>query len=234
VTKSFSVIIPVFRESAIINQTIEHIRQISPGFDMELIVVDGDDHGNTVNAITSEQVIQMITAKGRARQMNKGASRAKGEILLFLHADTELPANAFRSISSFLDSGEYAGGAFDLGIRSPRRIFRIIEKAVSLRTRLTGIPYGDQAIFVRRDYFEKMRGFRDIPLMEDVEFMRNLKRSGYRIGIIPDKVRTSSRRWDREGVLFCTLRNWILISLYLLGADPRKLERFYDRTRQDE
>jgi rSAM/selenodomain-associated transferase 2 len=234
VRKSFSVIIPVFNESAIINTTIEHVWQTSSGFDTELIIVDGDCHGNTVQTITNTRAIQMITAKGRGKQMNKGAALAKGEILLFLHADTELPANAFSAISSLLDSEEYVGGAFDLGIQSGKRIFRIIEKVVSLRTRLTGVPYGDQAIFVRRDYFRKVKGFQEIPLMEDVAFMKNLKRSGYKIGIIPQQVRTSSRRWEREGVFFCTLRNWLLISLYQLGADPRKLERFYYRNRQKE
>lgn len=229
--KTFSVIIPVFNESAIINNTIEHVWQTASGFDTELIIVDGDINGDTVKTIRNKQAIPMITAKGRGRQMNEGASAASGEILLFLHADTELPVNAFEAISSLLDSGEYAGGAFALGIGSGKRIFRIIENMVSLRTRLTGIPYGDQAIFVRRDCFEKVRGFQEIPLMEDVAFMRNLKRSGYKIGIIPQKVRTSARRWEREGVFFCTLRNWLLISLYLLGTDPQKLERLYYRDR---
>jgi rSAM/selenodomain-associated transferase 2 len=222
---------PVFKESAIINKTIEHVWQTASGFDTELIIVDGDINGDTVKTIRNKQAIPMITAKGRGRQMNKGASAASGEILLFLHDDTELPANAFEAVSSLLDSGEYAGGAFALGIGSGKRIFRIIENVVSLRTRLTGIPYGDQAIFVRRDCFEKVRGFQEIPLMEDVAFMRNLKRSGYKIGIIPQKVRTSARRWEREGVFFCTLRNWLLISLYLLGTDPQKLERLYYRNR---
>jgi rSAM/selenodomain-associated transferase 2 len=232
VGKSFSVIIPVFNESPIINKTIEHVLQTASGFDIELIIVDGDVNGDTIKTITNTQVLQLITAKGRGRQMNKGASLAKGDILLFLHADTELPAHSFEAISSLLNAEEYAGGAFNLGIKSGKRIFRIIEKAVSLRTCLTGIPYGDQAIFVRRDYFEKVKGFQEIPLMEDVAFMRNMKRSGHKIGIIPQKVQTSARRWEREGVLSCTLRNWFLISLYLLGADPRKLERFYYGIRQ--
>ena len=136
--------------------------------------------------------------------MNKGASAAKGDILLFLHIDTELPEGAFAGISSVIDDGEYAGGAFDLGIESGRWIFRLIEKLVFVRTRATRIPYGDQAIFIRRECFETLKGFKDIPIMEDVEFMRRLKKSGYKISIIPQKVKTSSRRWEREGVLYCT------------------------------
>ena len=226
--KSFSVIIPVFNEASLINQTIEHVYSTSSGFDIEVIVVDGDVHGNTVRAITNMQVIQMTSDRGRGRQMNKGASAAGGEILLFLHADTELPANAFESISSLLDAEEYVGGAFDLGIQSGRLIYRVIEKLVAVRTRLTKVPYGDQAIFVKKAYFEKMRGFPEIPIMEDVAFMRRLKRAGYKIGIIPQKVQTSPRRWEREGVLFCTMRNWTLISLYLVGVKPEKLGRYRD------
>ncbi len=232
--KSFSVIIPVFNESLVINQTIEQVYRTGSGFDIEVIIVDGDISGDTIKAVTDEKVIQMRTSRGRGKQMNKGASVARGEILLFLHADTALPANAFEAISSFLEAEEYICGAFDLGIQSGRRIFRFIEKVVSIRTRLTGIPYGDQAIFIRRDYFEKVRGFQEIPLMEDVAFMRSLKRSGYKICIIPQKVQTSPRRWEREGILFCTLRNWLLISLYLLGVDPQKLERYYYRDRLRE
>jgi rSAM/selenodomain-associated transferase 2 len=234
VRKSFSVIIPVFNESLIINQTIEHVYRTGSRFDIEVIIVDGDIRGDTVKAVANKKVIQMITSRGRGKQMNKGASVAGGEILLFLHADTELPADAFEAISSFLDAEEYICGAFDLGIQSGRRIFRVIEKLVFIRTRLTGIPYGDQAIFIRRDYFEKVQGFQEIPLMEDIAFMRSLKRSGYKIGIIPQKVQTSSRRWEREGVFFCTLRNWLLTCLYLLGVDPQKLERYYYRDRQGE
>ncbi len=148
-------------------------------------------------------------------------------ILLFLHTDTELPEEAFDGISSVIDNREYAGGAFDLGIESGRWIFRLIEKLVFVRTRATRIPYGDQAIFIRRECFETLKGFKDIPIMEDVEFMQRLKKSGYKISIIPQKVKTSSRRWEREGILYCTVRNWALISLYSIGVKPEKLVKFY-------
>lgn len=229
--KSFSVIIPVFHESLIINKTIEDVYRIGAGFDIEVIVVDGNVHGDTVASIINKKAIPLITYRGRARQMNKGASVASGEILVFLHADTQLPANAFDAISSFLETGEYVGGAFDLGIQSRRWIFRVIEQLVSVRTRLTRVPYGDQAIFIKRDYFETMKGFPEIPLMEDVAFMRGLKKSGHKIVIVPQKVQTSPRRWDKEGIFFCTIRNWTLMSLYLIGIPPDKLEQFYYRDR---
>jgi rSAM/selenodomain-associated transferase 2 len=228
---TFSVIIPVLNEAPLINETIARLLQIALGSDIEVIVVDGDVHGRTVKAITHVQVIPVVAGQGRGIQMNRGASVSKGDVLLFLHADTELPAHTFEAISSLLESGEYVGGAFDLGIQSDRWIFRIIETAASLRSRITRMPYGDQAIFVRRACFEDFGGFPEIPLMEDVAFMRGLKKSGYKIGIIPLKVLTSARRWEQEGVLFCTLRNWALIFLYLLGVAPERLERFYYRHR---
>jgi rSAM/selenodomain-associated transferase 2 len=229
VNYSFSVIIPVLHEALLINETIGHVYQRGAGFDIEIIVVDGDPEGETINVIRNNEIIKVISPKGRGRQMNKGASLARGEILLFLHTDTELPADAFRTISSVIDKQGCAGGAFDLGIKSGRLIFRLIEKTVSIRTRLTGIPYGDQAIFIKKEIFKKIKGYREIPLMEDVEFMRRVKKSGCHLCIIPEKVKTSPRRWEKEGVLYCTLRNWTLISLYLSGVNPEKLVKFYYR-----
>jgi rSAM/selenodomain-associated transferase 2 len=159
--------------------------------------------------------------------MNEGVRAAGGDILVFLHADTELPANAFRSISSIMLKGRFAGGAFDLAIDARGLIFRVIEWVTSNRSRLTRIPYGDQAIFLGRDSFMRIGGYRDIPLMEDVDLMRRLKARGDRIFIIREKVKTSARRWEREGVLRCTARNWAIMLLYLLGVRPERLARWY-------
>jgi rSAM/selenodomain-associated transferase 2 len=233
VSCSFSIILPVLNESPIINQTIEHIYRLGYGVDLEVIVVDGDTEGGTVYSIIDERVIKVISPKGRGRQMNKGASVATGDILLFLHTDTELPENAFMTISTVIDRKQYVGGAFDLGIKSGRLIFRLIEKMVYIRTRITGIPYGDQAIFIKKDFFAGMNGYQEIPIMEDVELMRRIKKSGYKICIIPQRVSTSPRRWEKEGIIYCTLRNWALIILYLSGFKPEKLAKFYYRE-QDE
>ena len=224
---SFSIIIPVLNESSVINHTVEQVCRIGCGFDMEVIVIDGDSQGRTINVLRNSEIIKGISPRGRGEQMDKGASFAHGEILLFLHTDTELPEHALRTISSVMGDKEYAGGAFDLGIRSARLIFRLMEKLVHVRTRLTRIPYGDQAIFLRKEVFDKMKGFKKIPLMEDVEFMKRIKRSGYKIRIIPQKVKTSPRRWEKEGVIYCTLRNWMLRGLYHLGVQPDKLVKFY-------
>ncbi len=227
IVRSFSVIIPVLDESSTINQTIEHIYHVGSGTDIEVIVIDGDVEGKTIRAIRNKEVIKGISPRGRGKQMNKGASLAQKDILVFLHTDTELPEDAFRTISSIMEGKRYLAGAFDLGIRSSRPVFRIIEKAVYVRTRVTRIPCGDQAIFIKKDFFDRLNGFQEIPLMEDVEFMRRMKRSGYKICIIPQKVKTSPRRWEKEGIFYCTMRNWILRSLYLLGVPPDKLVRFY-------
>lgn len=226
---SFSVIIPVLNEAPIINRTIEHLSRIRSGFDVEVIVVDGDPLGTTLSAIHHKEVVKVRSLRGRGVQMNKGASVSKGELLLFLHTDTELPEDAFSNITSFMQGSRFVGGAFELGIDSDRPVFRLIERMVSARTRFTNIPYGDQALFIKRDFFHEIDGFREIPLMEDVELMRRIKQLGYRICIIPRKLKTSSRRWEREGILFCTLRNWALISLYTLGVSPEKLVKFYYR-----
>ena len=226
---SFSIVIPVFHESSLINHALKHVKEISAGFESEIIVVDGDPKGSTLECIEHPNIVKIISGKGRGRQMNKGAASATGEILIFLHADTELPDEALARIASVMDNKEYSGGAFDLGIKSGRRIFRIMEKLVSIRTRLTSVPYGDQAIFIRRKCFEALKGFREIPIMEDIEFMRRMKKSGNRIFVIPKKVNTSPRRWEKEGILRCTLRNWALIGLYSLGVKPEKIVKFYYR-----
>ncbi|MGD0884270.1 MAG: TIGR04283 family arsenosugar biosynthesis glycosyltransferase [Thermodesulfovibrionales bacterium] len=222
-----SIIIPAWHESSIINQTINTIVSLPCNGDFEVIVVDGSAAGETIRAIQNREVRTAIAETGRARQMNEGASRARGDILLFLHADTVLPRDALRSIASVMAKKDVVGGAFDLGIQSNRPIFRIIENAASLRSRITRIPYGDQAPFIRKDYFHAVGGFQEIPLMEDVELMRRIKKAGGRIRFVPEKVKTSPRRWETEGILYCTVRNWTIRALYFLGVSPENLIRFY-------
>jgi rSAM/selenodomain-associated transferase 2 len=222
-----SIIIPVWNEASIINQTINTLLSLPCDDDLEVIVVDVGPSGETIGAIRNREVKTAVAEKGRAKQMNKGASVALGNILVFLHADTVLPKDALQSISSAMQKKDIVGGAFDLGIQSDRLIFRIIENAASLRSRITRIPYGDQAPFIRRDYFHAVGGFKEIPLMEDVELMRRINKAGDRIHIIPEKVKTSPRRWETEGILYCTVRNWTISTLYFLGVPPEKLMRFY-------
>ncbi len=220
-----SLVIPVLNEARRINEAIAGIRAIDGH--VEIIVVDGSPEGETIRAITDTGVIRLTSSRGRALQMNRGASQATGEALLFLHADTDLPHHAFERIESILADDRFVGGAFDLEIGDKGAAFRMIGRLASLRSRLTRIPYGDQAIFLRRDYFNKLGGFRHMPIMEDVDLMRRVRRAGGKICIVKDRVRTSSRRWRKEGILRCTLRNRTLMLLYLLGVAPEKLARRY-------
>ena len=160
--------------------------------------------------------------------MNAGAARASGDILLFLHADTLLPPEALcRKSLTRLSDGRFVGGAFDLGFQNSRWIFRLTGKCASLKHRLTRVPYGDQAIFMRRSYFDQIGGYPEIPLMEDVELMKRVKRQGGRIVILPEAVATSSRKWEKDGVLYTILRNWMLQALYLFGVPAEKLVKYY-------
>jgi rSAM/selenodomain-associated transferase 2 len=222
---SISVVIPVLNEAQAINGSIGHLRSQDPA--LEIIMVDGDPERSTVKAVTDRHVNTAVSLPGRATQMNHGASLARGDILLFLHADTILPPGGIASLREEMQDDRYIGGAFDLGIASKRPLFRVTERYVALRTRLTGIPFGDQAIFLRRSYFKRIGGYAPIPIMEDVELMRRIRRRGDRITVIPRKVMTSPRRWEREGVVYATLRNWTLQLLYLAGVPPERLARLY-------
>jgi rSAM/selenodomain-associated transferase 2 len=225
--RSVSIIIPVFNETHIISESIQHIHQSGFGEADEIIVVDGSTEANTIVSISQRWVRKVSSPKGRGVQMNCGAKMATGDILLFLHADTHLVSNALPLIKHTLNHPRIVGGAFDLGIQSDRVIYRLIEKMASLRSRITRIPYGDQAIFIEKSFFTKIGGYRDIPIMEDVELMKRVKSFGGKIRIIRSPVMTSPRRWEAEGVVFGTLRNWMLISLYSFGVDPKRLARFY-------
>jgi rSAM/selenodomain-associated transferase 2 len=223
----FSIVIPAYREAGRINDMLDRLMGITGAEDSEVIVVDGAPEQSTLAVIKSPAVRKIASSKGRGVQLNTGAREAAGAILIFLHADTRLPPNALETIDRVMNSGDPVAGAFDLGIDSDRFAFRVIEKIASLRSRLTRIPYGDQAVFLRRDYFHSLGGFQDIPIMEDVELMQRIKKRGGKIHILTDRVQTSARRWEKEGILCGTLRNWLLISLYHMGVRPETLARFY-------
>jgi len=222
-----SIVVPVLYETEAINPLIEHVRKVGEGEDYEIIVVDGSPEKNTIDAIKDRDVIKKISLTGRARQMNAGAAAARGEILLFLHADTKLPQGGLKKIREVLQDGMYVGGAFDLKLDTQRRSLRFIAWAARIRVRFTEIPYGDQAIFLRKDYFNAIGYYRDIPIMEDVELMVKIKRLGGKICIIKDPVRSSPRKWLQEGIFYTTFRNHIIRILYSLGVSPDRLVKLY-------
>ncbi len=223
----FSFIIPVWNEEAIISRTIEHIRGLNASGGAEIIIVDGDPGEKTIKVARHMDVNTAISEKGRGNQMNLGAALAAGEILIFLHADTFLPPYALELIEAAMEDSSCIAGAFDLAIDSERPVFRLIEKAASLRSRMTRIPYGDQTFFMGKRDFRELGGFRDIPIMEDVEIMQRIKKRKGKICIIGRAVRTSPRRWEKEGVVYTTLRNWLILLLYVFGVSPEKIIRFY-------
>lgn len=229
----FSLIVPVVHEAECINALLAHLRRLSGQERSEIIVVDGSAHGETLKAIHDQEIITLTATPGRAAQMNAGAALARGEILIFLHADTELPPDALPRIEALMQEHRHVGGAFDLRIQSPRWIFRVISALASFRSRLLRIPYGDQAFFIRRTYFERIGGFKEVPLMEDIELMRRIKKAGGTIAFISEPVWTSARRWEEEGILYCTMRNLVLSSLYYVGVSPRRLARFYPHRGSD-
>lgn len=223
-TPVISVIIPVLQEQLRINGVIRQITQEDS--DCEVLVVDGDPAGATLSVIHDLQVIRLTALQGRGSQLSAGAEVAGGSILVMLHADTRLPANALTSIRNAVACGAQ-WGAFRLGIDDDHTAFRIIERAVDLRCTLFSLPYGDQAIFVTRKALDAAGGIPAIPLMEDLELALRLKQAGQHFILLNDRTATSSRRWRKDGIFRRTMRNWVLLLRYLTGADPHKLARKY-------
>ena len=159
--------------------------------------------------------------------MNKGAQLARGEGLMFLHADTQLPPNALEAARSVLADDNCVGGAFKLRVDTRNIVIHGIAAISNFRNRLHRVPFGDQAIFLRRDYFNRIGGFKNIPLMEDVELMKRIRKRGDRIRILPERVLSSARRWEKEGVVFCVFRNALVLAFFHLGVSPQRLAGFY-------
>ena len=227
-----SIIIPALNEADSIGSVVNHIKllpdyaPVGNKHGVEIIVVDGDPDGSTLEALRKNDAMGITSSKGRGRQMNVGAAAATGDTLVFLHADTRLPQNALSKLRKARACGIEAG-AFSLSIASERPAFRAIAAGARFRTRMTGIPYGDQAQFFSRELFEQLDGYAEIPLMEDVEIMRRVRASGVFPVVLSERVKTSSRRWERDGAFYGTVRNTILVHLYSLGVSPAWLARFY-------
>lgn len=224
---SVSVIVPVLHEQDRIRAVVEHVLSLPAPGPIEVLAVDGDPGGSTLCALGKDAATGLIAGGGRAGQMNAGANRAQGDVLVFLHADTQLPERAFFLIHEALFDPGFDAGAFDLAFDSGRLSLRIVAFTGRLRSRITRIPFGDQAQFFRREFFHKLGGFADIPLMEDVEIMRRTKKQGGKIRILRDKAVTSPRRYETEGVWRRTFGNWTLQFRYLLGASPALLAEKY-------
>ena len=219
-----SVIVPVLDEAAGIVGSLAALAPLRAR-GHELIVVDAGSRDGTA-ALSRGHADAVIEApRGRARQMNVGAARAQGEVLLFLHADTTLPASADTAIAHALASGA-SWGRFDVKIEGRSAMFPLIAALMNLRSRWSGIATGDQAIFVRRDVFGRVGGFPDQPLMEDIELSLRL-RALSRPACLNERVLTSGRRWEQHGVWHTILLMWRLRWRYWRGASPEALAKAY-------
>lgn len=218
---NISVIIPTLNEAAHIESAI---RSASGAF--EVIVVDAGSSDATPQIAHDCGARVLDALSGRGGQMDAGASEAKGDVLLFLHADARLPQAWDASVISALLNERTVAGAFTLAIESKRLSLRLIERLSGLRARLCGLVYGDQALFVRKAAFMTVGGFRKLPLMEDVDCVKRLRGiGGFRV--LGDRVTVSPRRWDRDGAVKTTLRNIIVLSMYLAGYAPARLYAIY-------
>jgi len=222
-----SVVIPALNEEAALAATVASAR--APGV-REVIVVDGGSSDDTADVARRLGARVLNAPRGRAPQMNAGAVAATGTVLLFLHADTTLPAGFDAAVLTALRDPLVVGGRFDLSLMPSSLLLALTATLINLRSRLSRIATGDQAIFVRRQVFEDLGGFPELPLMEDIAFSRALKRAGD-VACLRQKVTTSSRRWRQKGVLRTILLMWSLRFLYFCGVSPECLRRAYSDAR---
>jgi Glycosyltransferases, probably involved in cell wall biogenesis len=226
--ESLSVIIPTLNEADAIFNTLSALQPLRVR-GHEVLVIDGGSNDDTVSIakLLSDSIIQ--SRRGRARQMNAGASWAQGSVFWFVHGDTITPNNADYLIAEQLKSYREKWGHFDVRLSGSHPMLRVVERLMNLRSRITSIATGDQGIFVRRHLFEAVGGFPEIPLMEDIALSRVLKHHGAPV-CVREPLITSSRRWQEHGILRTILLMWRLRFYYALGVDPVRLAKRYDGT----
>jgi len=220
---SLSVVIPTLNEASNIERVIRNVRR--PG--VEVIVADGGSDDETERIARRCGAIIVRAERGRGTQLNAGAGAADADTLLFLHADTLMPANFVEVIHDTLKNDRVVLGAMTLAIDSPGMLFRCVEAAVWVRCRVLRVPYGDQAFFMRTAVLHRLGGFAPLPLLEDIEIVRRARRLG-RVRIIKERALTSGRRWATAGVVRMTLINQVCAAAYMLGADARRIATWRD------
>ena len=220
-----SIIVPALNEAQGIAETLRALQPLRAR-GHQVIVVDGGSADATVEMARPLADVVLSSERGRAAQQNAGAAAADGDVLLFLHADTLLPPGADELVTGGLAASGRGWGRFDVRLSGRHPLLRVVERMMGWRSRATGIATGDQAIFVRRDWFRRAAGFPEIPLMEDVALSKTLRRMGPPL-CLRERVLTSSRRWERRGVARTVLLMWRLRLEYALGADPARLADKY-------
>jgi rSAM/selenodomain-associated transferase 2 len=217
-----SIIIPTLNEERSLAGTLASLSSLPH----EIIVVDGGSQDGTVGLARKYASVVLDSNRGRGIQQHVGACHARADVLLFLHADTFLPKGFEIMIVKTLGDAGVVFGAFRLGHHPATALLNLIALMANLRSRILKIPYGDQGLFMRRSDYFRVGGFKNLPLMEDVDLVRRLNKIG-KFKLVKAKVRTSARRYDRHGVVYTTVRNWSLIIRYVLGQSPERLHRFY-------
>jgi rSAM/selenodomain-associated transferase 2 len=220
-----SVVVPTWNEAGNLEATLRSLPAQA-----EVVIVDGGSTDGTVEIARLSAARVLTCRKGRARQMHAGALEARGDTLLFLHADAVLAPGADEAIDGALSDPGILGGFFRLRIRSERLALRVIALGSNLRARLLQFPYGDQGLFVRRSVYEQVGGFPDVPFLEDVALIRMLRRRG-RLRGLPLAISTGDRHWRELGILRTTLLDWTMVGLYCAGVSPSTLAPQYFRRR---
>jgi rSAM/selenodomain-associated transferase 2 len=219
---TLSVIIPALNEAENIDAVVEAVRRANP---REVIVVDGGSTDSTAELAARAGAIVLTSSPCRGLQQRLGAERAQGEWLVFLHADTRLPENYPEIVAQILSRPRVAAGAFRFKLDEAGASYRWIERLVDWRCRFFELPYGDQAIFVRAAVLEQAGGFPDLPIMEDFELIRRLRKLG-RIEVASAEAATSARRWRKLGALNAACSNIACLAAYLLGVNADTIARW--------
>jgi rSAM/selenodomain-associated transferase 2 len=225
---SISVVIPTLNEEACL---AEHLAQLRAHRPRQIIVADGGSTDGTCRAAAGANVL-LVVPRGRSNQMNAGAERATGDVLLFLHADCSLEEGALDEAERLALRRSVAAGCFTMHVQAAGWLYRSIDACATARVQLTGLIYGDQGLFVRRRLFEQLGGFPRLRFMEDLFFSRLLRRQG-RIVVGKRRIFVSPRRWQRGGLMRQTLRNWTLTALAAGGVHPDRLAAYYPVVRED-
>ena len=224
--RDWSIIVPTWNEVEVIGETISSLRRLNP---REILVVDGGS-GDATRAEAAGADHVLTAAAGRASQMNAGAKAARGDLLLFLHADCRLADDALIAAEAAFHRPDIVAACFSMRVDAVGWPFRCIDACASARVRLVGIGYGDQGLAIRRRDFERLGGFPPLRFMEDVVFSTLLRREG-RFVVLRPEIRVSPRRWNKVGLIRQTLRNWTLTALAVAGVSPDTLARHYPQVR---
>lgn len=218
-----SVIIPTLNEATTLPGLLEYLSRLNS--DMEIIVADGGSEDSTIGI--AQSIAKVVNSpRGRGAQMNAGANVAIGDILWFIHADCTPHPKSYNALIKTMCDSKVVGGGFEYSLNHPAFRFRITETWSNTKNRWFKMLYGDMGIFVRRNIFEGMGGYKEIPLMEDMDFSRRLKKEG-RVVVLPYRMETSARRWIEEGYWKCNFRSTVLQSAWNMGVSPKILSRWY-------